>query len=141
MAGDGSAHRRGRGQPAAPRIARLLATADWSYFYTPYDAADPVVGPGQLRGGFWTDTGEPTAHHYGALNTEPRMASYLGIADGSIPSDHYWHMFRTMLPEHGQEQSPGGAYDTVDGVRLWQGHYTYRAASWSRPGAARCSKP
>ncbi|MFD3519704.1 glucoamylase family protein [Streptomyces sp. NPDC058653] len=108
------------------RIARLLATADWSYFYTPYDAADPVAGPGQLRGGFWTDTGEPTAHHYGALNTEPRMASYLGIADGSLPSDHYWHMFRTILPEHGQEQAPGGAYDTVDGVRLWQGHYTYR---------------
>ncbi|MFC8078239.1 glucoamylase family protein [Streptomyces sp. NPDC057307] len=108
------------------RIGKLLATADWSYFYTPYDAADPVAGPGQLRGGFWTDTGEPTAHHYGALNTEPRMASYLGIADGSIPSDHYWHMFRTMLPEHGQEQPPGGAYDAVDGVRLWQGHYTYR---------------
>ncbi|MFC8830856.1 glucoamylase family protein [Streptomyces sp. NPDC057137] len=108
------------------RVGRLLATADWSYFYTPYDAADPVANPGQLRGGFWTDTGEPTAHHYGALNTEPRMASYLGIADGSIPSDHYWHMFRTMLPEHGQEQPPGGAYDTVDGVRLWQGHYTYR---------------
>ncbi|MET4925618.1 glucoamylase family protein [Streptomyces sp. PSRA5] len=108
------------------RIDKLLATADWSYFYTPYDAADPVANPGQLRGGFWTDTGEPTAHHYGALNTEPRMASYLGIADGSIPSDHYWHMLRTMLPEHGQEQPPGGAYDTIDGVRLWQGHYTYR---------------
>lgn len=108
------------------RIGKLLSTADWSYFYTPYDAADPVTGPGQLRGGFWTDTGEPTAHHYGALNTEPRMASYLGIADGSLPSDHYWHMFRTMLPEHGQEQSPGGGYDTIDGVRLFQGHYTYR---------------
>ncbi|WP_405574854.1 hypothetical protein OG317_33995 [Streptomyces sp. NBC_01167] len=108
------------------RIARLLATADWSYFYTPYDPADPVAGPGQLRGGFWTDTGEPTAHHYGALNTEPRMASYLGIADGSLPGEHYWHMLRTMLPEHEQEQMPQGAYDTVDGVRLWQGHYTYR---------------
>ncbi|MFE3207432.1 glucoamylase family protein [Streptomyces niveus] len=108
------------------RIDKILATADWSYFYTPYDAADPVANPGQLRGGFWTDTGEPTGHHYGALNTEPRMASYLGIADGSLPSDHYWHMLRTMLPEHGQEQPPGGAYDTIDGVRLWQGHYTYR---------------
>ncbi|MEV0776228.1 glucoamylase family protein [Streptomyces sp. NPDC050433] len=108
------------------RVDKLLATADWSYYYTPYDAADPVANPGQLRGGFWTDTGEPTGHHYGALNTEPRMASYLGIADGSLPSDHYWHMFRTLLPEHGQEQPPGGAYDTIDGVRLFQGHYTYR---------------
>ncbi|MGW4007104.1 glucoamylase family protein, partial [Streptomyces nigra] len=84
-----------------PRVAALLADADWSYYYTPYDPADPVAGPGQLRGGYWPDKpgkGEPTGHHYGALNTEPRMASYLGIADGSVPSDHYWHLFRTLLP-------------------------------------------
>ncbi|MFE5090392.1 glucoamylase family protein [Streptomyces sp. NPDC056638] len=109
-----------------PRVARILATADWSYYYTPYDPADPVAGPGQLRGGFWTDTEEPTGHHYGALNTEPRMASYLGIADGSLPSDHYWHLLRTMLPEHGQEQHPQGSYVAMDGVRVWQGHYTHR---------------
>ncbi|MER7792892.1 glucoamylase family protein [Streptomyces sp. NPDC097640] len=112
-----------------PRIAKLLADADWSYYYTPYDPADPVAGPGQLRGGFWPDKpgkGEPTGHHYGALNTEPRMASYLGIADGSLPSEHYWHMFRTLLPGMGQEQEPEGSYTTIDGVRVWQGHYTYR---------------
>ncbi|MEU6422983.1 glucoamylase family protein [Streptomyces spiralis] len=112
-----------------PRIARLLADADWSYYYTPYDPADPVAGPGQLRGGFWPDKpgrGEPTGHHYGALNTEPRMASYLGIADGSLPAEHYWHLFRTLLPGMGQEQQPEGAYVTLDGVRVWQGHYTYR---------------
>ncbi|NJQ02517.1 glucoamylase family protein [Streptomyces zingiberis] len=108
------------------RISKILATADWSYYYTPYDPEDPAARPGQLRGGFWTDTGEPTGHHYGALNTEPRMASYLGIADGSLPGDHYWHMFRTMLPEWEQEQTPGGGYETIGGVRLFNGHYTYR---------------
>ncbi|MFI1730889.1 glucoamylase family protein [Streptomyces acidicola] len=112
-----------------PRIARLLDGADWSYYYTPFDPADPFAGPGQMRGGYWPDKpgkGEPTGHHYGALNTEPRMASYLGIADGSLPTDHYWHMYRTLLPEWGQEQQPGGSYVTIDGVRVWQGHYTYR---------------
>ncbi|MET8960547.1 glucoamylase family protein [Streptomyces sp. NPDC004074] len=112
-----------------PRIATLLADADWSYYYTPYDPNDPVAGPGQLRGGFWPDKpgkGEPTGHHYGALNTEPRMASYLGIADGSLPGDHYWHLFRTLLPGMGQEQTPEGAYRTIDGVNVWEGHYTYR---------------
>lgn len=108
------------------RVDRILADADWSLYYTPYDPADPVKGPGQLRGGFWTDTDEPTAHHYGALNTEPRMASYLGIADGSLPTDHYWHLLRTMLPEHEQEQAPQGSYTTVDGIRVWNGHYSYR---------------
>ncbi|MEV0211562.1 glucoamylase family protein [Streptomyces sp. NPDC050788] len=112
-----------------PRIARLLAEVDWSYFYTPYDAADPVAGPGQLLGGYWPDKpgkGEPTGFHYGALNTEPRMASYHGIADGTLPTDHYWHLFRTLLPGMGQEQEPEGGYVTVDDVRVWQGHYTYR---------------
>ncbi|GAB2896144.1 glucoamylase family protein [Streptomyces mayteni] len=112
-----------------PRVAALLDGADWSYYYTPYDPADPVAGPGQLRGGFWPDRpgkGEPTGHHYGALNTEPRMASYLGIADGTLPGEHYWHMFRTLLPGMGQEQEPEGAYVTIDGVRVWQGHYTHR---------------
>ncbi|MEU6497906.1 hypothetical protein ABZ890_47615, partial [Streptomyces sp. NPDC046984] len=55
-----------------------------------------------------------TGHHYGALNTEPRMASYLGIADGLLPGDHYWHLFRTLLPGMGQEQTPEGAYRTID---------------------------
>lgn len=112
-----------------PRIAKLLADADWSYYYTPFDPADPAAGPGQLRGGFWPDRpgkGEPTGHHYGGLNTEPRMASYLGIADGSLPAEHYWHLYRTMLPGWGQEQEPEGSWVVVDGVRLWQGHYTYR---------------
>ncbi|MFG2739625.1 glucoamylase family protein [Streptomyces chartreusis] len=112
-----------------PRVGALLADADWSYYYTLYDPADPVAGPGQLRGGFWPDKpgkGEPTGHHYGALNTEPRMASYLGIADGSLPTDHYWHLFRTLLPGAGQEQQPQGEYVDIDGVRVWEGHYTYR---------------
>jgi hypothetical protein len=64
----------------APGRRRLV-----SYFCTPYDPADPVAGPGQLRGGFLTDNDEPTGHHYGALNTEPRMASYLGTRTVPCP--------------------------------------------------------
>lgn len=109
-----------------PRVAALLADADWSYFYTPYDPADPVAHPGQLLGGVWTDDDEPTGHHYGALNTEPRMASYLGIADGSLPAEHYWCLLRTLLPGQGQEQEPDGGYVTVGRVRMFNGHYTYR---------------
>ncbi|MEU6083586.1 glucoamylase family protein [Streptomyces sp. NPDC047108] len=109
-----------------PRIHRLLADADWSFFYTPYDADDPATHPGQLHGGYWTDDDTFTPHWYGALNTEPRMASYLGIGDGSLPPEHYWHTFRTMLPEWEQEQTPEGEWVTVDGVRVWRGHYTYR---------------
>ena len=37
-----------------------------------------------------------TGHHYGAFNTEPRIASYLGIAAGQIPRKHYFGTFRTF---------------------------------------------
>lgn len=111
------------------RIERLLAACDWSFFYTPYDAADPVKGPGQLLGGYWTDDNTVTGFHYGALNTEPRMASYLGLADGTLPPDHYWHLFRTLPPQYGQEQVPQGSNRTVDGVEYFAGHYTYRGRS------------
>ena len=37
-----------------------------------------------------------TGHHYGAFNTEPRIASYLGIASGQIPPKHYFGTFRTF---------------------------------------------
>lgn len=111
--------------PLGPRIDSLLDGCDWSFFYTPYDAQDPAARPGQLRGGYWTDDGTFTGHHYGALNTEPRMASYLGIADGSLPIDHYWHLSRTLQPGAGQEQPPQGQDRTVDGVTYYNGHYTH----------------
>ena len=68
---------------------------------------------GQIRGGFWDEDPKETAavpgdycgmgkdvwytgHHYGTFNTEPRIASYLGIASGQIPSKHYYGTFRTF---------------------------------------------
>ena len=40
-----------------------------------------------------------TCHHYGAFNTEPRMASYLGIAAEQIPQRHYFGTWRTFPPD------------------------------------------
>jgi hypothetical protein len=108
------------------RAERLLAGCDWSFFYTPYDASDPAAHPGQLLGGYWTDDDTPTGFHYGSLNTEPRLASYHGIADGRLPSEHYWHLFRTLPPQYGQNQQPEGTSRTVGGVEYYDGHYTYR---------------
>lgn len=86
---------------------------------------DPVAR--LLRGGFWDDDapegsvttalpGHPdaapvhmTGHHYGLLNSEPRITSYLGIVRGQIPAEHYGAMRRgrveyqgvTLVPTHG----------------------------------------
>jgi hypothetical protein len=117
----------------------LLAPMDFGSYY------DPAAG--LLRGGFWVDppgsectipgnyrdpTGPPvlyTCHHYGSLNTEPRIASYLGIAFGQVPASHYFKMARTFPPtcDWGwQEQQPTGVTRTYLGVEVFEGHYRYR---------------
>jgi hypothetical protein len=116
----------------------LLDPMDFGYYY------DPAAG--LLRGGFWVDPpgtqcttpgnyrGDVpdvlyTCHHYGSLNTEPRIASYLGIAFGQVPATHYFRMSRTFPPtcDWGwQEQQPGGVTRTYLGVEVFEGHYRYR---------------
>jgi hypothetical protein len=123
-----------RGQARDP-----LAPMDFGSYY------DPAAG--LLRGGFWVDppggqctipgnyrdpASPPvlyTCHHYGSLNTEPRIASYLGIAFGQVPASHYFRMARTFPPtcDWGwQEQQPAGVTRTYLGVEVFEGHYRYR---------------
>ena len=102
---------------------------------------------GQIRGGFWDeDFGDPvrvrgdycgmgedvwyTGHHYGAFNTEPRMASYLGIAEGQIPAKHYFGTFRTFPGDtcdwDWTESPPTGVWRTYEGVDVYEGVLDYR---------------
>jgi hypothetical protein len=132
--------------PELRHEARALhESMDFGFYY------DPDVG--QLRGGYWTvlppnqvyapqvsggcvhspsdgDTGEGfTCHHYGALNTEPRIASYLGIAAGDIPAEHYFRTWRTFPDDCGwswQEMRPVGEWESYLGVDVFQGTYLYR---------------
>ncbi|MEV6307126.1 glucoamylase family protein [Streptomyces sp. NPDC051840] len=110
----------------AARIRRLRAGIDWSFLYEPYDAADPVAHPGHMHTGFKVEENTLTPYYYGTLISETRMAGYLGITDGSVPREHYWHMLRTFTPEEKQEMPPQGTWVTRDGVRYFNGHYTYR---------------
>ncbi|RKN07041.1 glucoamylase family protein [Streptomyces radicis] len=116
--------------PADPalrdRIRALRAGVDWSFFYAPFDPEEPVARPGHMHTGFQVAEGRLAPSFYGALNSETRIASYLGIGDGTVPSDHYWHMMRTQAPGVEQEMPPTGEWVTVDGVRTFRGHYVYR---------------
>ncbi len=124
----------------AIRAGALVEGMNFGCYY------DPQVG--QIRGGFW-DTSPPppsdqlprgnycqdgadvyyTGHHYGTFNTEPRIASYIGIAAGDIPPEHYFKTFRTF-PDTCDwgwpEMKPDGAMRTYMGVNVYEGHYTYR---------------
>ena len=73
----------------------LLKPMDFGFFYEPYDPADPVKHPGQLHGVYWPDDKSFGTLH-GLVNTEPRIASYIGIARGQLPPEHYYRIGRTL---------------------------------------------
>lgn len=115
--------------------AALLEGYDFGFYH------DPTAG--LLRGGAWTAEppgcsvpderdGAPvwfTCHHYGALNTEPRIASYLAIAWGQVPAEHYFRMWRTFPDTcdwSWQEMKPQGETRTYLGVDVFEGTYEYR---------------
>jgi hypothetical protein len=121
----------------AGQAGAMLADMDFGYYYNPAER--------QIRGGFWVDPPAEcsvpgnyrgganvyyTCHHYGAFNTEPRMASYLGIASEQIPPLHYFGSFRTFPGDNcdwsWSEQRGVGEYRTYLGQRVFEGSYGYR---------------
>jgi hypothetical protein len=128
------------------RAQALLDSMDFSCYYDP-NARGQDFGAGLLRGGFWTledapDANYPidnycgkgddvmyTGHHYGTFNTEPRIASYIGIALGQVPPEHYFAMWRTFPPTcdwSWPEMAPQGETHTYLGIEVYEGSYAYR---------------
>lgn len=114
----GQAYKEVRGETSL-----LVKNMDYSKLY------DPEIG--QFFGGYDVAKGEMTAHHYGLFYTEPRVASYIAIGKGDVPKDHWWKMYRTMPPEWDwQSQIPSGKEETYDGVKVFEGHYSYKGTSF-----------
>jgi hypothetical protein len=114
--------------PMRRRAEELLRPMDFRFFYEPYDPADPAKHPGQFH-----DVYHPDDHSFGTLNallnTEQRIASYIAIARGEVPADHYFRINRTWPPGKGpagQQQVPEGVWRTYRDVEVFEGHYTYR---------------
>jgi hypothetical protein len=134
------------GEPALhDRASALAASMDFGCYYDP-NAKGPDAGAGLIRGGFWRQGDEPsgsggfprddycgmgetvvyTGHHYGAFNTEPRIASYVGIALGQIPPEHYfagWRTFPDACDWSWPETRPVGEWRTYLGVDVFEGAY------------------
>jgi hypothetical protein len=119
-----------RAEPSLRREAEAIRQ-DFGVFYDP--------ASGHLYGGAWTEQppgcSQPdgdlffTCHRYDTLNTEPRIASYLGIAQGSIPPEHYYRQIRAFGPDCAYawtETQPVGATRTYRGVDVFEGAYPYR---------------
>ncbi len=107
------------------RADALLTPMDFGFFHEPFDPKDPDGHPGQIRGGVFLDD-RSWSPFYGMLNTEPRIASYIAIARGQVPPEHYFRIYRTLPAAQAQEQKPAGVTRTYRGVPVFEGHYTYR---------------
>jgi hypothetical protein len=136
-------------QPALGERARRLATS--MNFGCYYDAAAKGAGgPGLLRGGFWRTSAAPpgsevlphgdyaasgesvvyTGHHYATFNSEPRIASYLAIALGQVPREHYfaaWRTYPDSCRHAWQEARPVGRWRRYLGVDVFEGAYVVGA--------------
>ena len=132
---------------AEPRVASLanalLGAMNFGMFYD--KDARPGVVAGLLRGGFWD--AKPgggsvlgnylgngpdvyyTLNHYDIHVTEPRIASYIGIAHGQIPPAHYFatqRVFPDSCDWSWLEQKPVGVHRTYYGIDVFEGAFTYR---------------
>ena len=126
------------------KAQNLLHAMNFGFCYDP--AARGANYPaGELRGGFYPDkpTGcsDPgnyvgpgpdvyyTCNHYDILNTEPRIATYIGIAMGQIPAKGYFGTNRTF-PDTCDwawlKQQPTGVQQNYLGVSVYEGTYQYR---------------
>jgi hypothetical protein len=126
----------------------LATSMDFGCYYDPTAKGGGEGNPGLIRGGFWLEGGTPpnsdgyprgdycgmgsdvvyTGHHYGAFNTEPRIASYIAIALGQIPPEHYfagWRTFPDTCDWSWPEQRPVGEWRTYFGVNVFEGAYRY----------------
>jgi hypothetical protein len=129
----------GNAVPAArSRAQSLLRDMDFGFYYNPV-ARGPDFPAGLIRGGFWdtapTGCSVPdrgvwfTCNHYDITVTEPRIASYLGIAFGQIPPAHYFATMRTFPDTcdwSWAEQQPVGFHTSYLGVPVFEGAYRYQ---------------
>ena len=115
-------------RPAFRDVAdNLLAAMNFGFFYDPFDPQNPVAHPGLLRGGFYADDNTYAGYHYGMLNTEARIASYVAIARNQVPADHYYRMSRSRPHRsEGQSITCKGQVRSYLGVAVDEGYNTYR---------------
>ena len=108
------------------RADALLAPMNFGFFYDAYDPKEPGVHPGLLRGGFFADDNTFATFHYGMLNTEARIASYVGISQGDLPLEHYYRMSRARPPDAARVPTGQGEVREYHGVAVDEGYRTYR---------------
>ena len=104
-----------------PRIEKLLARASFSFFYDPVEQ--------QMWHGFYDHLKVYSDYHYGPLYSEPRAISFMAIARGEAPREHWFLGLMRTFPENytWQEQDPKDRVErTTLGFTYPGGHYEWK---------------
>ena len=114
----------------AARATTLLNAMNFGIFYDNGDQSQSDTA-GQMYGGYNADQG-PANFHYGLLNTETRIAAYIGIGTHQMPGDVWWRTWRTLpAADTWQGQVPQGYNATYSDPQsgkqftVFEGHYSY----------------
>lgn len=119
---------------AFPRLkmeaTKLLNAMNFGIFYDDNNQSTNITA-GQMYGGYYAGVG-PASFEYGNLNTDPRIAAYIGMGTKTLPGDVWWRTWRTLPSDFTwQTQKPLGPTmtytDPYSGKRfaVVEGHYTY----------------
>ncbi len=113
-----------------PQATALLNAMNFGKFYDSGNQATNITA-GQMYGGYYAGVG-PASFEYGNLNTDPRIAAYMGMGTGTLPGDVWWRTWRTLPADFTwQTQPPAGPTVTYTdpysgkSFPVVEGHYTY----------------
>ncbi|MDD5217611.1 MAG: glucoamylase family protein [Candidatus Omnitrophica bacterium] len=104
---------------------RLLNRGNFAFFYDPVDR--------QMRHGYYDHLEVYSDYDYGAFYTEPRSASYIAVARGDVPEEHWFEgMIRTFPEDYTwQQQTP---IDRVERTTLefkyFGGYYEWKGIKY-----------
>lgn len=107
--------------PVAARIQAMLGKWNFSFFYDPIER--------QMRHGYYQHLEVYSDYDYGPLYSEPRAISYMAIARGDVPEEHWFLGLVRTFPETytWQEQDPKNRVDrTTRGFTYPGGHYEWK---------------
>ena len=100
---------------------KLIDRGDFVFFYDPVER--------QMHHGYYAHLQVYSDYHYGVFYTEPRTASYIAIASGQVPEEHWYEgLLRTFPPEFKwQAQAPKDRVErTTRGHKYFGGYYEWR---------------
>ena len=103
------------------QTTRLIKRGDFKFFYDPIEK--------QMFHGFYENLGVYSDYHYGVFYAEPRAATYMAIARGDIPENHWFEGLVRTFPENynWQGQTPKNRIArNVMGYQCMGGYYEWK---------------